>query len=62
MKAESATAMSAAPAIDRAAKETINLKVSLHGGDLTPNERARFEAWRRADPSNEDAWARLRSA
>lgn len=49
------------PTLDVAVQEAIEWEVMLRGGDASPDERGKFEDWRRADPSHEAAWARLQA-
>ncbi|RDU95137.1 DUF4880 domain-containing protein [Trinickia dinghuensis] len=51
--------MNGVAAIHPAVQEAIEWEVRLRGGDVSQPERDQFDAWRRADPAHEDAWARL---
>ncbi|WP_236693720.1 FecR/PupR family sigma factor regulator, partial [Robbsia andropogonis] len=47
--------------LDVAVQEAIEWEVILRSGDVSSEQRASFDDWRRADPSHETAWARLQA-
>ena len=53
------TASDDVPTLDVAIQEAIEWEVALRAGDVSSDERARFENWRLADPSHDAAWAKL---
>ncbi|ACR31458.2 DUF4880 domain-containing protein [Burkholderia glumae] len=59
MLSEPLNASRGARAPDSAMREAVQWEVRLRAGDVTREERDRFEAWRRADPAHDQAWTRL---
>ncbi|MDR6380766.1 DUF4880 domain-containing protein [Paraburkholderia caribensis] len=55
------TASDDVPTLDVAIQEAIEWEVALRAGDVSSDERARFENWRLADPSHDAAWAKLQA-
>lgn len=53
------TSMNGVAELDPVAQEAVDWEVRLRAGDIAQEERKEFEAWRREDPSHEEAWARL---
>ncbi|WP_186040137.1 DUF4880 domain-containing protein [Burkholderia gladioli] len=45
--------------VESAVEQAVHWEVRLRAEDATQRDREGFEAWRRADPANEQAWTRL---